>query len=935
MGSTRSQLARRFGLLSAVVLLAGTTERVATQQAASPAVSGTYRGVGTAVQFDVSPPLRELALREPAERTGVENERFDDPPSGLEGPLGPQDIDPIVQREVGGGREIAAAGVNFDGMSQSSGPYPPDPNGDVGPNHYVQMVNSRYAVYNKTGTLLAGPANINTLWSGFGGPCQTENAGDPVVLYDQFADRWLLTQFTAAGPSYYNCVALSTSADPTGTYYRWAFSTGTNFPDYPKYGIWSDAYYISTREFLNTGPFAGVGAYALNKTQMIAGNASPQVISFLAPPSPSYTVGDGLLPTDLDGTTLPPGGTPEFFIGSQDNGGAYSAPSDALNIWKFTTNFTTPASSSFVLANAVIVTAFDSVLDACGGGRSCVPQPGTSVKLDHQGYRQRVLHRAAYRNFGSYESIVTNQSVEVPTAMSGIRWWEIRSPNSSPTIFQEGTYAPGTSDGVHRWFGSIAQDKLGDMALGYSASDGSITYPSVRYTGRLVGDTAGTMPQGEGSLVAGGGSQTGTANRWGDYSSMNVDPTDDCTFWYTTEYYAATSLTGWRTRIGTIKFSNCTGSASAPAFWLQPSDQNVSAGQNAQFSCMATGDPNPDYQWQVSTNAGASWSNLSNTAPYSGVTTTALTVTSVTTALSGYQYRCAAQNNAGSANSSAAKLNLPNALYDSTLKAPKCGTAAASCDAGSLLNGRDSISGGAETNQPNTINSSCADATAGTYHVDESIDKLKVSTVSGGTLTDGKSVKIEATVFVWSTCCDKLSLFYTATASAPSWQLLTTLTPSASGLQTLSTTYTLPIGSLQAIRANFGDSGTTSSACVSSSFDDHDDLIFTVNSFTDDPLTTGTTTIKKVHITELRTRIDAVRAVWNLAAYSWTNATITQQSTIVQAVDIQELRDALNAAYDAASTTRPVYTDPNLAVQSTAVKAVHITELRNAVKAIE
>jgi hypothetical protein len=540
------------------VLLFGTPASVTTQQARGPATAAIYRGVGTAVRFDISPPLRELALKQPVAAAGVEDERFDDPPSGLEGPLGPQGRDPIVQDTAAfGGREMPTAAQNFDGMSQASGPYPPDPVGDVGPDHYVQMVNSRYAVYSKTGTLLAGPALNNTLWAGLGGACETENAGDPIVLYDQIANRWLLTQFTAAGPTYYNCVALSTGADPTGTYYRWAFSTGTNFPDYPKYGIWSDAYYISTREFSSAGPFAGVGAYALNKAQMLAGNPSPQIISFLALPSPSYSVGDGLLPTDLDGTTLPPADTPNFFIGSRDNGGPYGAPSDALNIWKFTVDFATPASSSFVLANTVAVTEFDSMLSACSG-RNCVPQPGTTQKLDHQGYRQRVLHRAAYRNFGPYESIVTNQSVEVPTAMSGIRWWEIRSPNSSPTINQEGTYAPGSSDGVHRWFGSVAQDQSGNMALGYSASNGTATYPSVRYTGRLAGDPLGNMAQSEATLVAGAGSQTGTAARWGDYSSMNVDPVDDCTFWYTTEYYATTSVTGWRTRIGSFKFPSCT-----------------------------------------------------------------------------------------------------------------------------------------------------------------------------------------------------------------------------------------------------------------------------------------------------------------------------------------------------------------------------------------
>jgi hypothetical protein len=616
-----------FSLVAALAMVMTGRGSAEKREQGKPDNPVTYRGAGVAARFDISPPLSSLALLEITAAVEVENERFDDAPTGLEGPRGPQDVDPIVQSEVSQ-REIPAASASFAGMGQASGPVPPDPNGDVGPNHYVQMVNSRYAVYSKVGTLLAGPANINTLWAGFGGPCEVENSGDPVVLYDQLADRWMLTQFTAAGPTYYNCVALSTGPNPTGTYYRWAFSTGTNFPDYPKYGIWSDAYYISTREFAGV-PFAGVGAYALNRTQMIAGNASPQVISFLATPGSSgaYAVGDGLLPADIDGFTLPPAGTPNFFVGSQDNGGPYGAPSDALNIWKFTVNFATPASSSFTLASVVPVTAFDSMLDACVG-RSCVPQPGTTQKIDHQGYRQRVLHRAAYRNFGTHQAIVANQSVEASAGMSGIRWWEIRSPNSSPTIFQEGTYAPGTSDGIHRWFGSIAQDRTGNMGLGYSASNGTTTFPSVRYTGRLVSDPAGTMPQGEGAFAAGGGSQTSSAARWGDYSSMNVDPVDDCTFWFTTEYYAATSPSGWSTRIGSFRFPSCT--ALGTAVMTTPAPGSTLSGTSVTFN-WTTGTSVTEYWLDVGTGAagatnirsvstGTATSLLVNGLPNNGAT---------------------------------------------------------------------------------------------------------------------------------------------------------------------------------------------------------------------------------------------------------------------------------------------------------------------------
>ncbi len=240
-----------------------------------------------------------------------------------------------------------------------------------------------------------------------------------------------------------------------------------------------------------------------------------------------------------------------------DSGGPYGAPQDALTIWKFTANFVTPASSTFVLANTLPIAAYDTVPAFCAG-RSCVPQPGTANKVDHLGYRQRPMHRAAYRNFGTHESIVTNQSVEASATMSGIRWWEIRSPNASPVVFQDATYAPGTTDGIHRWMGSIAMDRGGNMALGYSVSAATGTFPGVSYTGRLAGDPVNTMPQGEAVIVAGAGSQT-SGQRWGDYSSMNIDPVDDCTFWYTTQYYPANG-TNWRLRIGSFKYppANCT-----------------------------------------------------------------------------------------------------------------------------------------------------------------------------------------------------------------------------------------------------------------------------------------------------------------------------------------------------------------------------------------
>ena len=526
--------------------------------------------VRTAQKFDVSPPLRSMTPI----LTLSEEKGEDDP-----GPPGPvnntrHDPDPVVQRSMGRGVftdvqgiEIPAVSGSFDGLANpapspfNTGPVPPDPNGDIGPNHYVQMVNAQFQIFTRAGASVFGPANINTLFTGFGGPCETENAGDPVVLYDQLADRWMLSQFTGAGPTYFNCVAVSTTSDPTGSYYRYAIATGSssaNFTDYPKYGVWPDAYYISTREFFQNTTFSGNGAYALERAEMIKGNPSARVVSFILPPGGAndYRNGDGWLPSDLDGYKLPPAGSPNYFVGSMDDGGPYGAPTDALNLFEFHVDWTNPLLSTFTFTSQLNTAAFDSIFPCSGGStpsRNCIPQPGTATRIDILSYRQRPTFRLAYRNFGTHESLVTTQSVEASAGLAGMRWWELRSPHSSPVIFQEGTYAPDT---VNRWMGSISMDHDGNAGLAYSVSNTSV-FPGIRYTGRLSTDTLGQMPQGEGTLVNGSGSQTSTSSRWGDYSSMNVDPNNDCNLWYTTEYYTITAARPWKTKIGFFRFPQC------------------------------------------------------------------------------------------------------------------------------------------------------------------------------------------------------------------------------------------------------------------------------------------------------------------------------------------------------------------------------------------
>lgn len=542
--------------------------------------SGIYQGTKPVVQFDESRPLRDMTPK-PIPRSENRGGLIIDPPGNASNKLeaGPQTPDAAAQTIIGFG-SIPDPLISFDGPNNISGVSPPDPIGDVGPNHYVVMSNLFFQIYDKTGVSLLGPLANNTLWDGFGGACENENAGDPVVLHDQIADRWFLSQFTSAGPQFFFCVAVSTSPDPTGTYFRYAISTGTNFPDYPKAGIWSDGYYISTREF--AGAFAGIGAYAMDRDAVVAGDPNATILSFLVTPGGvgAENTGDGLLPADLDGFDMPPAGSPAYFVGSMDDGGPYGAPQDALTFWRFDADFDNPPASSFTLTDTIPIAAFDTIFPCPGGGRSCIPQPGTGNLIDILSYRQRPIHRLAYRNFGSHESLVTSQSVEGPNQVAGTRWWEIRLPGGNPVIHQEGTYSPGATDGIHRWMGSAAMDSAGNIALGYSASDATSVFPSLRYSGRLSSDPLGTFPQGEGSIVEGTGAQTGS-QRWGDYSSLNIDPTDDCTFWYTNEYYITDSGNGWQLRIGAFRFNEC----GTPGFTMgvQDATQSICAGDPAVY----------------------------------------------------------------------------------------------------------------------------------------------------------------------------------------------------------------------------------------------------------------------------------------------------------------------------------------------------------------
>jgi hypothetical protein len=504
--------------------------------------------------YDTSPPLRDMVAAAPLELPTGQHIIPLRPTRPLPGAGTPPKEDAVLQTLT-----LPLVGttnlLNFDGVS-ANGYAPPDTNGSVGTSQFMQITNVEYAIYDKTsGNLLLGPALIHTIWTGFGGDCATSgDGGDPVVVFDKAAQRWVVSQLSGNYLSW--CMAVSQTSDATGSYYRYAFSSGGNLDDYPKLGVWPDAYYRATNTFSGIG-FAGANACAFDRANMLTGGAANE-ICFQQDPSVA-----SLLPSDLDGSTAPPSGEPNFYLELYDT-------SD-LGLFKFHVDFTNPANSTFTGPTTIPVASYS---EACGGG-TCIPQlPGDGTLLDSLG--DRLMFRLAYRNFGDHEALVVNHSVTAGSS-TGTRWYEIRDPNGTPTVFQQGTFAP---DSTYRWMGSIAMDVAGDIALGYSASS-SIINPAVRYTGRVPSDPAGTM-ESEDSIIEGTGSQTFGLSRWGDYSSMSIDP-DDCTFWYTSEYEPTDGEFNWNTRIGSFQFTGCVPAAD---FYLSPtpSSQTVIQGNSTTYS---------------------------------------------------------------------------------------------------------------------------------------------------------------------------------------------------------------------------------------------------------------------------------------------------------------------------------------------------------------
>ena len=456
--------------------------------------------------------------------------------------------DPLADKGVGLPSALAniKAATNGTPVDPSFRVAPPDTTGDVGPNHYVQWVNLRYAIYTLTRdvnnqitafNLVPGfPKNGNTIWQGFGGRCQTDNDGDPIVQYDQLADRWILTQFAVSATPYTQCVAVSQTSDPTGAYFRYSYSYSRNFNDYPKMGVWPDAYYITYNMFRNGATFSGNQVCAFERAQMLVGGAARQACASTSNSQAS------LVPADLEGSTLPPSGEPNLLM---------NITSSAVNFWRMAVNWGT-GTGTLTGPIGVSVAAFSR---ACGGG-VCIPQPGTTNKLDSLG--DRAMYRLSYRNFGDHEALVINHSVTSGTGV-GVRWYELRNAtgqtfgSANPVLFQQGTFAP-TND--FRWMGSAAMDKTGGIAIGYNISNASTIVPSIRYAYRGPADPLGTLGN-ETTILVGSGIQTATLTRWGDYSTISVDPVDGCQMVFTSQYQPANGNFNWSTYIYSFKLSTC------------------------------------------------------------------------------------------------------------------------------------------------------------------------------------------------------------------------------------------------------------------------------------------------------------------------------------------------------------------------------------------
>lgn len=485
-----------------------------------------------ATYFEKTMPLRDIAPIIPGERKRawkndlVGNATIENPPFDLEVPENLDVVDAVVHGNAQRDEDYWPL-RSVMGLGNVNGVFPPDTEGDVGPDHYFLMINSSFAIYSKEGIKLYGPADNSTLWDGFPGPWSSTNDGDPIVVYDEGADRWFASQFAVHtnDGSFWELVAISETGDPLGAWYRYAFEFNY-FNDYPKFGVWHNAY-LGTFNYFNSSAtsYVGGGAVALERDAMLAGDPDARMIVF-----PISNSKYGILPADYDGTP-PPSDEPAWFAHINRTG------NKQLEIWKADINWNNPGSSTYSMQNSLVVEGFNASVGS-------IPQPGTTQTLDAIG--GQLMFRLQYRNFGDYSTLVANHTVTA-NARASIRWYELRKTTTNWSIYQQGTWQP---DNDFRWMGSIAMNANGNIAVGYSVSS-STTYPSIRYAGRTANAPLGQFNIPETTIVEGTSSQT-NVNRWGDYSTMSIDPTDDSTFWYAQMYRLGSN---WRTQFASFNFA--------------------------------------------------------------------------------------------------------------------------------------------------------------------------------------------------------------------------------------------------------------------------------------------------------------------------------------------------------------------------------------------
>ena len=738
---------------------------------------------------------------------------------------------------------VTFAGIGYGNpASFSPDADPPDPNGAVGPNHYVQIVNAAFMIWDKSAHVVQSVQPINSLWSGYvgtnaGNGCAASNDGDPIVLYDQIAGRWFISQFSlpnfgTTGTPNFQCIAISKTSDPAGAYWLYDFQY-TPFNDYAKFGVWPDAYYGTFNLFDPvTGGYIGSDACAFDRASMLAGKTAAQVC-FPSDSSVSY------IPVGLEGPILPPAGTPGFFLSEAGNNDV--APT--LNLNSLHADWTTPANSTFTGPVAV---SLDPYVWPCGdSGGTCISQPSPGNLLDSLG--DRLMFPATYRNFGSVESIVGNRSVTAGS-VTGIRWFEIRSPRGTPTLFQEGTFAPDNTN--HRWMASIAQNQAQDLALGYSISSSSMN-PSIAWTGRTPADAAGTMGQTETIVRAGTGVEAGLDSnnnpitRWGDYSRMAVDPSDDCTFWYTNEIFDTNGALTWATQISSVKFGNC--GANDFSLAVSPSVRVVAPGSTTTFTISSAA------------TAGTTESIALAIQDLPAGVTASFVPPSIT---------------AGS--SSTLTLNVA------------AGAAATAAPLTFTVIGKAT----------SAVHAAAADVNVGPVPAPLAL------------LASWQSPHVDVS---WSAVPDATYKLFRKQAGADFTLLASPATNSY--VDAAISTDAAYVYKVEAVITGL------------SSSDSNPDLA-TTTTFSDDPLIAGTTVVRAIHLTELRTAITAVATLAGTGPLTFTNPSLT--NVAIKSVHITELRSDLNTAL--AKLLLPRVTFANSAAAGTAVSAADFTELRTGVK---